>query len=944
MAATDVVVVIDGKTVTPFARVGRVRIDDILNDAPNTAALTLVAEPRRQDADPGAFAPHAFDLGGFAIVTSRAGPFSTAFDPGAFATAAGHFLPVAPPPINPGAPIAIYLGAIDPAVQIFGGQITVREQYAELDIPAHVRYDLTCVDWTRRLNTRTVTAEYFTNSVSAIVVDLVARFAPGITARHVQPGLPSIPGMTLTFEDVSGALSRLAQTVGAYWYVDYVADLHFFVGTESGAAPAPLVPGGRFADLKISADLTQVRTRIIVEGAGATAAATVPAADSQIPLSTAIHFNPSGGRAKIGTTIVAYTGTLAGGVKGNTVALLPPAILPVPPIPAVPPVPPVDPIPPPAAPGAPAAALAPTTTAGQVAGGPFTYAVTIEMSDGRRSDIGASSAPVTITPATAPPPTSAALLATPGRGPIAVGVASAYATSFVDASGRQTPATLGGTALTGRAVAAPSGGIPYQLQINGRLKVGSYYYAISYLTARGETLTVQSAVALNVTVDNTAVALLAIPIAADARVVGRRVYRSSANPDLSSQATPVVPWRRVIDIPNNTATQYVDVAADSELATAPLPAFSSATDVGEAATVTLATSSDPRVVGRRLYRADGAGAARLVADVRDNTTTSYNDVVVASGGELAPTVNAITTGAVDLSAIPVGPAGTTRRRVFRAVGGADWRELVAINDNTTAALTDSAPDTALGGAQLPPLGIPGVPGIPGIPEIPGVPGIPVTGLPPPTVAGATTIEIDAPTGIPAAGWILVGEQVIRYTGITAGPRYYLTGIPPSGSGAVTADLPPGTVFATVPALTGVTPASRVTIGDEVQIIIQVDDVAAQSALAAVEGSDGIVEYYIQDRRLSEAGALARGRAELALFKTVETRISYTTHDPNTRSGRTVHVALPAPTNLSGDFLIQRVTIDQVATAAGTYPRRQVDASTTRFSFDDVLARLLLESR
>jgi hypothetical protein len=55
----------------------------------------------------------------------------------------------------------------------------------------------------------------------------------------------------------------------------------------------------------------------------------------------------------------------------------------------------------------------------------------------------------------------------------------------------------------------------------------------------------------------------------------------------------------------------------------------------------------------------------------------------------------------------------------------------------------------------------------------------------------------------------------------------------------------------------------------------------------------------------------------------------------------VHVALPAPTNLTGDFLIQRVTIDDVAYAAGTYPRRVVDASTTRFSFDDVLNRVLL---
>jgi len=255
------------------------------------------------------------------------------------------------------------------------------------------------------------------------------------------------------------------------------------------------------------------------------------------------------------------------------------------------------------------------------------------------------------------------------------------------------------------------------------------------------------------------------------------------------------------------------------------------------------------------------------------------------------------------------------------------RELVALNDNTTTTYTDPAADTALGGAPLPPQGIPGQSG----------------SQPPPTPAGATTLEVDALTGIPTAGWILVEEQVIRYTGTaTAAGRFSLTGIPASGQGAIAAEIPAGTVLSTAPTLAGVAPPQRATIGDDVQLIVQVDDAAAQTALAAVEGGDGIVEHYIQDRRLSDDGARARGLAELALFKTIETRLTYTTHDPEARSGRTVHVALPAPTNLTGDFLIQRVTVDEVAFAPDVYPRRVVNASTTRFSFDDVLARLLLE--
>ena len=139
------------------------------------------------------------------------------------------------------------------------------------------------------------------------------------------------------------------------------------------------------------------------------------------------------------------------------------------------------------------------------------------------------------------------------------------------------------------------------------------------------------------------------------------------------------------------------------------------------------------------------------------------------------------------------------------------------------------------------------------------------------------------------------------------------------------------------------PVVGVSLGDAVQLIAQVDDLPAQAAIGAIEGATGIIEDYIQDRRLSEAGARARGLAQLELFKRVETQLSYTTHDTKTRSGRTVHVDLPAPTSLTGDFLIQRVTIDDVATWTSTNPRRKVTASTTRFSFDDVLNRILLES-
>ena len=342
--------------------------------------------------------------------------------------------------------------------------------------------------------------------------------------------------------------------------------------------------------------------------------------------------------------------------------------------------------------------------------------------------------------------------------------------------------------------------------------------------------------------------------------------------------------------------------------------------------MTVPTSADPRVTKRRVYRKDGAGEYRLIAEIPDNATGTYTDVTIGPGGDLAPTVNAIGSGAVSLSNIAIGPAGTVRRRIFRtAANGSYYRELFSLEDNTTTTALDTIADANLGGAPQPPIGTPAT-----------------AGTIPPTPAGQSYLQVTSVAGFPSAGWLLLESgTMIRYTALDATGPYFLGGIPATGPGAITAAIPAGSIVALVPALVGVAPVLAVTLGDAVQLLAQVDDVPAQTALAAIEGGDGVIEHYIQDRRLSVAGANARGLAELALFKTVETRLSYSTHDVETKSGRTVHVDLPAPTNLTGDFLIQRVTIDDVSIAANWYPKRKVQASTTRFSFEDVLARILL---
>jgi hypothetical protein len=191
------------------------------------------------------------------------------------------------------------------------------------------------------------------------------------------------------------------------------------------------------------------------------------------------------------------------------------------------------------------------------------------------------------------------------------------------------------------------------------------------------------------------------------------------------------------------------------------------------------------------------------------------------------------------------------------------------------------------------------------------------------------------------GWAVIGngQQVIRYTGIAAGT---LTGIPASGNGAITASVAYNSTVTAAPMLTGV-PASgagailyAIEAGDDVNLLVTVDDAAAQANLAALIGGTGIKESYIQDRRLGSAESTARGKALLAQRSTELLTLAYRVRDPNTRSGRTVHVALPAPVNLTADLKIQDVTISQFWPVAGVGPTMTVTASSNFYSLADLL--------
>lgn len=334
------------------------------------------------------------------------------------------------------------------------------------------------------------------------------------------------------------------------------------------------------------------------------------------------------------------------------------------------------------------------------------------------------------------------------------------------------------------------------------------------------------------------------------------------------------------------------------------------------------------VTDRKIYRTVAGGSAlKLLGPVGNNTATVANDGQPDSALGAAPPITN-TAGAeyhaVQLSNIATGPAAVTNRKVYRTVvNGAQLKLLWPMGDNTTTTLLDQVADAGLG-INAPTGDTSGLQQVPG--QVPA--------------GSASMVVANAGVFQAAGGWAVIGngEQVVRYTATTANS---LTGLPPLGIGAITAAVAYNSTVTAAPLLTGVAGLTAALVkGDEVYLVVRRDDAARQTALAAmVHVGPGIREEWVQDRRLAIPEARARGDATLALRPLEDVTITYRCRDLRTASGKTITVNLPAPTNLSGSYKIQHVTIGNFRPYPTQYPTYTVTASSRRFSFEDWLRRM-----
>jgi hypothetical protein len=481
--------------------------------------------------------------------------------------------------------------------------------------------------------------------------------------------------------------------------------------------------------------------------------------------------------------------------------------------------------------------------------------------------------------------------------------------------------TLVGPGLT--PAAAPG----LALQVGAGLSVGAYQYAYTFVTASGETL--PSPAGAITTLGTTPIRDPVTPITNIDQVDWPT--NSTGNPPYVGE-TVYYTWSM------STATNVNDLTKETWIApqSAGIVVQSSIPYPGRARTISFYipgyTDYQTGVNTYHLWRyrsgnpqwlligkfsvGGGAPIAPLIQDVFADSAQG----LVSGGNAVNPAQCQVV-----LSGIAVGPSGTTARKLYRTtVGGAQLKLLATLADNTTTAYTDTLADASLGA---------------------NAPASDTSGLQMPSgtvPAGSTTLRVAGTSAFLAGGGYAVignGEQVIRYTGVAGGA---LTGIPASGAGSITASVAYNSTVTAAPMLTGI-PASGagailypIKEGDDVNLLVQVDDAQAQADLAALLGGSGVKESYIQDRRLGFTEATARGKALLASRRTVLLTLAYSVRDPNTRSGRTVHVDLPAPFLLTVDLKIQDVTIGPFWPTPGLAPLMKVTASSNFYSLADLL--------
>jgi hypothetical protein len=221
----------------------------------------------------------------------------------------GGFTPAA------GQTISIALG--DALNYIFAGQITfvnyLRQNAADLP-----DFELTCTDWTPLFNRRLITYDFSGQSATDIARTIVANYTSGFSTQGIEAGLDTIEEFFCINETPLGALRRLGNILGGGCNISPTQIVYLWGSAGPTTVYTPSAPAtltNSLSTLKAFTpeyDISQIRTRVIVEGKQTTCPLSIPAdvtlpGVGTMPVEDSSAFSASGGEARIGTQRVTYT-------------------------------------------------------------------------------------------------------------------------------------------------------------------------------------------------------------------------------------------------------------------------------------------------------------------------------------------------------------------------------------------------------------------------------------------------------------------------------------------------------------------------------------------------------------------------------------------------------------------------------------------------------------
>jgi hypothetical protein len=223
------------------------------------------------------------------------------------ATARGRYLSAS---LAPGAAVEVWRGGVSVGVPLFAGTAVQLEPRARR-FAERVTTEFVAVDYRWLMDQATRITRRFQNVGVNMAVRAV--LPAGFSAGYLPASLGNIGEMQITDETVSRCLDRIAAQVegGAYWGVSATKVVSMWPASEDPphlyTAPLAVTDATAHRNPRADLDITNIRTRVTVEGGGAATTSLTSAGATVVPVDETGWYNASsGGGARAAQAVFTY--------------------------------------------------------------------------------------------------------------------------------------------------------------------------------------------------------------------------------------------------------------------------------------------------------------------------------------------------------------------------------------------------------------------------------------------------------------------------------------------------------------------------------------------------------------------------------------------------------------------------------------------------------------